>query len=439
MFIWLGIIKIVSKIKQKIRNEEHEKLKEELKEEYKRLEEEYSNECQQKKIEYEIQKEKYENGYQSIKTYYEKLTDKHKSLQAEYRLKYQDVIDNFNYYKKECQSEIKKLFEDPLNKFPYFATLFSDYIYTIDLDLANKLEKKKHPAQLASDDVKNIAHEKKEWTRRAKEAEYKLAYYEAMVPILEELDDGSLDPEPIRTLSDSSDDSDATTNWISRDEYFQLSPTDRNCLALERYKKHKKSKREIGKEYERYIGYRYELKGYKVEYKGILSGLEDLGRDLICTKDDEAIIIQCKCWSKNKVIHEKHINQLFGTFAKYQIEQQVKENPNAKPYVVTNNTGENPKYRAVFVTSTKLSPTAQSFADALGIERREEFPLEDFPMIKCNVSRKSGEKIYHLPFDNSYDSVYIEKERGELYASTVAEAEEKGFRRAFKWIATETQ
>ena len=364
---------------------------------------------------------------------------RYKSIYEEYEDKRKKVLERYAQIRNQCHQEINKLFEDQLKSFPYFASLFADYIYTIDIDLADHLEKKRQPAQRASDDVRNIAHEKKEWMRLAKETEYKLAYYEAMVPVLEELDDGSLNPEPIRTSSDTSDDSDPTTKWVSRDEYSQLSPIDRNTLALERYKKRKKSKREIGKEYERYIGYRYESNGYKVEYKGILSGLEDLGRDLICKKDNETIIIQCKCWSKNKVIHEKHINQLFGTFAKYQIEQQTKENPNAKPYVVTNNTGENPKYRARFVTSTKLSTTAQSFADALGIARFEEIPLTDYPMIKCNVSRKTGEKIYHLPFDNSYDSVFIEKERGELYASTVAEAEEKGFRRAYKWIATETE
>lgn len=375
-----------------------------------------------------------EKKYQSIKEEYQ---DKCKNIVDDFNKAVDDLNHNYNFQKNKCRQEINKLFEDPIKKLPFFATLYSDYEYTIDLDLADKLEKKKNPAPLASDTVRNIAHEKKEWMRLAKEAEYKLAYYEAMVPVLEDLDDGSLNSEPIGTSSDSSADNDPTTKWISVDEYSQLSPLERNTLALERYKKRNKTKREIGKEYERYIGYRYESNGYKVEYKGILSGLEDLGRDLICIKDDETIIIQCKYWSKNKVIHEKHINQLFGTFAKYQIEQQTKEYPNTKPYVVTNNTGENPKYRASFVTSTKLSPTAESFADALGIERREEFPLKDFPMIKCNVSRKSGEKIYHLPFDNNYDSVYIEKERGEFFAWTVAEAEEKGFRRAYKWIANE--
>lgn len=53
-------------------------------------------------------------------------------------------------------------------------------------------------------------------------------------------------------------------------------------------------------------------------------------------------------------------------------------------------------------------------------------------MIKCNIS-KDGEKIYHLPFDQQYDRVSIANKKGACYVATVAEAEEQGFRRAYKW------
>lgn len=42
-------------------------------------------------------------------------------------------------------------------------------------------------------------------------------------------------------------------------------------------------------------------------------------------------------------------------------------------------------------------------------------------------------KIYHLPFDQQYDNVKINKP-GECFAFTVKEAEGKGFRRAYKWF-----
>ena len=60
-------------------------------------------------------------------------------------------------------------------------------------------------------------------------------------------------------------------------------------------------------------------------------------------------------------------------------------------------------------------------------------PLSTYPSIKCNISKKTGEKIYHLPFDQQYDKTLIEGEKNESYAETVNKAEVLGFRRAWKW------
>ena len=54
-----------------------------------------------------------------------------------------------------------------------------------------------------------------------------------------------------------------------------------------------------------------------------------------------------------------------------------------------------------------------------------------YPCIKCNISA-DGTKIYHLPFDQQYDNVKIETHKGEFYCATVKEAEDAGFRRAFR-------
>jgi hypothetical protein len=56
--------------------------------------------------------------------------------------------------------------------------------------------------------------------------------------------------------------------------------------------------------------------------------------------------------------------------------------------------------------------------------------MGDFPRIKCNINRTTGEQIYHLPFDQQYDAAVVDCAKGECYAFTVKEAEEKGFRRA---------
>lgn len=79
---------------------------------------------------------------------------------------------------------------------------------------------------------------------------------------------------------------------------------------------------------------------------------------------------------------------------------------------------------------TNLSEMAISFAETLGIRiLRQEFV--EFPRIKCNIN--GNNKIYHLPFDQQYDTAQIKNE-GEFYAFTIAEAEAKGFRRAMRHV-----
>ena len=78
-----------------------------------------------------------------------------------------------------------------------------------------------------------------------------------------------------------------------------------------------KNEMEIGRDYERYIGYLYEKDGNAVWYQGIIEGYDDLGRDLIVKKQNVTQVVQCKNWSQDKTIHEKHIFQLYGTVIAY--------------------------------------------------------------------------------------------------------------------------
>lgn len=81
-----------------------------------------------------------------------------------------------------------------------------------------------------------------------------------------------------------------------------------------------------------------------------------------------------------------------------------------------------------------MSDLARRFAKELKIELKEKLKLpNEYPCIKCNISKASGSKIYHLPFDQQYDNTKIETNKGEGYCQTVKEAEDGGFRRAFKW------
>lgn len=88
------------------------------------------------------------------------------------------------------------------------------------------------------------------------------------------------------------------------------------------------------------------------------------------------------------------------------------------------------------VVTTDLADVARMAANELGV-RVEHIALQsDYPMIKGNINRSTGGRIYHLPFDQQYDRVRIVGSH-ERYVSTIEEAEKLGCRRAwrFKGIA----
>lgn len=320
------------------------------------------------------------------------------------------------------KEEIKQLAKEKSKGFPWLAKAFADYFYLKNLEEAKYLQWKSHPAKKSAERVREIAREKRDIERQLRVAKYLLQYYENLFPWLvdfrgEDLDDliKQILEQPKKEGEYEIEGVDPARKYLTSAEYNKLSRIEKFQLALDRYWSKKKTKWEIGRDYERYIGYLYETKGFDVYYQGIVEGLADLGRDIIATKGNIVEIIQCKYWSREKVIHEKHICQFKGTVLKYCI-----ENPNKKVL-------------GKFYTSTRLSDTAKKFARSLEIEIIENFQLKPYPSIKCNVSRRTGEKIYHLPFDQQYDRTVIEEERNECYVETVAEAEKLGYRRAFRW------
>jgi len=318
--------------------------------------------------------------------------------------------------------EIEQFTKEKSEGFPWLAKAYADYFYLKNLEEAECLQYKSHPAPKSAERVRKIARDRREVEKQFRVAKYLLQYYENLFPWLvdfrgEDLDDliKQILERPKKEGEYEVEGYDPARKWLTKAEYEKLPRAEKFQLALDRYWSKKKSKWEIGRDYERFVGHLYETKGYNVYYQGIVEGLADLGRDVIVTKGKDVVVIQCKYWSQYKVIHEKHICQFKGTVLKYCI-----ENPNKKVL-------------GKFYTSTKLSDTAKKFAIALEIDPIESFPLKPYPSIKCNISRRNKEKIYHLPFDQQYDRTLIEEERNECYVETVSEAEKLGYRRAFRW------
>jgi restriction system protein len=81
-----------------------------------------------------------------------------------------------------------------------------------------------------------------------------------------------------------------------------------NIYKENKKQENKEKNKKKGKDYEIYVGNYYENLGYAVKYIGIERKEKDNGIDLIATKDNEILYIQCKNWHKNsdyKINHEK--------------------------------------------------------------------------------------------------------------------------------------
>lgn len=329
-----------------------------------------------------------------------------------------DKIATIETYIEEERSCVKSIVNDAMTSAPVAARIIADCIHAYDMLIAEMLVNKPRPAIKAADLVKEYAHTKRPLEEELRLYKYRLSIIENEFPWLNELFDMTIAEmrEALNTTS-FQDTSDSVRNYLSLHEYTSMNDDDRNQLALDRYiSSHKKTKWQIGRDYELYIAHLFRNEGYEVKETGSLLRYDDLGRDIIVKKNNHVAIIQCKYWSLDKEIHEKHIFQLFGTSMCYQVDHP------------------NEKVSCILVTNTKCSDRAKSFARKMSIIVKEGIDLGDFPRIKCNIS-DTGERIYHLPMDQQYDNVVIDKP-GEFYATNVREAVRRGFRRAYRWHGT---
>lgn len=198
--------------------------------------------------------------------------------------------------------------------------------------------------------------------------------------------------------------------YLSVAEFCELPTAKRNQIALDRYQAQKKSDFDIILAQKRYICYLYENQGYEVRYHTALHKLNDKNIHLLATKKQEMLVIQCK----TKSVDADCIEQL-----SFSINRLQKKHP--KNII-----------QGILYTTTFIDSDIKQLAENLHIQVIEHFYIQNYPMIKCNISDKN-QKIYHLPFDQLYDKMFITPSKGDFYAKTVQEAEDFGFRHAQQW------
>lgn len=205
---------------------------------------------------------------------------------------------------------------------------------------------------------------------------------------------------------------------------FALRSIWRRLNPQRRHVRRSKSLWEVGRDYERYIGYLYERQGWSVSFRGAVAGVHDRGVDLIAQRNGATHLVQCKRWSRDKEIAEDVSFHFFASMVRYAVETGHVERG-----VDILETLHRARITGVIVTAAKLSPSARDACRLLGVQTRELVAMQRYPMIKCNVGA-DGRRIYHLPSDPFYDRIRVEPHKGEFYAWSRREAEAHGFRRA---------
>lgn len=342
---------------------------------------------------------------------------------SECRVRESKAKREFEKKEKEFKEIENKYYAITKSSTPFkkVAEMFSDWESLCYADVAYFLRNKSHPAYKKADDVDKLKEKYRVAEASLKAMKYKYQFLLNTFPELKRYVD---DEESLLHLGDYKDyegfkaERDEVLDFVTSEEYKTMSETERNQLALDRFKKRRKTEWQVGMLYEMYIGHLLKLNHFSVIQYGIEKGLEDLGRDIIAKRIENDVlkifIIQCKNWAKDRPVHENVVCQLYGTAMQYEFEHKNTfiQDTEVIPWLVITN---------------ELSDMAKKFAQKLGVLFSIRHMSYDFPMIKCNIN--NGEKIYHLPFDQQYYRTQI-KLPGEFYALTVEEAVNAGFRRA---------
>src|SRR5208337_3290465 len=188
--------------------------------------------------------------------------------------------DFFEKILKEKTEVIERLYQEKSQGFPWLAKAYSDYSSLCDMKIADWLSGKKRPAVKTADIVREMAAEKRESERKFKISKYLLEMYESLFPFLIEFRGEDLD-DYIRIRLDEYNKEerpeDEVIIYTTHGERETLSKQEIFQRALDRYWQKEKRPWEIGRDYERYVGYLYEKDGYSVYYQGIVEGFSDLG------------------------------------------------------------------------------------------------------------------------------------------------------------------
>ena len=184
------------------------------------------------------------------KKWYKRLEKDRIALKKEYEKKQQELQHKFKII--EEASTCKFLFS-------YVADLYSDFKSVIFKESEYSLRNRYRPAFKAAEEVAMMEKKYKESVALERKTSYKLNFLLKSFPeLLTFIEDEDSINEMIvyGNISSLQNDYDKVRDYLSKEEYQKLDECQRSQLALDRYvASFKKSKWQIGRDYELYCGY----------------------------------------------------------------------------------------------------------------------------------------------------------------------------------------
>lgn len=167
----------------------------------------------------------------------------------------------------------------------------------------------------------------------------------------------------------------------------------------------------IENRYALYIGYCYENIGWHVDYKGyryVEDSVSEEPEELICRKENKALVIHCKAWTKGGIIYLPFVYRLIASSVEYK-----KDNPALHVFGIS-------------YTADSFSYRARLAAGKCNITLKENFTFSFFPYVKCKAGA-DGKNAHYTPYDEEYFHTDIDTRNGDLFCWTEQQAINLGF------------
>lgn len=160
-------------------------------------------------------------------------------------------------------------------------------------------------------------------------------------------------------------------------------------------------RKQAGLDYERYIGYLFEQKGYSVIYLGAIRGMDDNGIDLICSNDDKIYVVQCKNWNPEHMhLTLKPFLYLLGASILCYYRYLVPDILSFAGDLTLRG------YQPIFCISCKVPRSISEIAKKLGmIIHTEPFDKRKIPIQSKLAAEDESFPIRLFPRDRGYDYV----------------------------------